>query len=97
MAAKLCTKCGKNPKSGDSTDANPWCKACRAEYQREYKQRENWRAERRGIVRGIAAMRESAASFFKGYGARAFMGNEAAAAIEQMAGPVVAPEDSAKE
>ena len=89
-SAPLCTKCGLRPKSGNSEDANPWCKECRAEYQREYKLRENWRAERRGILRGIQAMREVLAGHFRRFPSAAFTGAEIAHAAETIAGPPVA-------
>jgi hypothetical protein len=92
----LCSKCGKNPKAGDEKDANPWCKECRAEYQREYKQRENWRAERRGIIRGIQAMREATAAYFAQWNGRPFMGGEVSAVVMQLPGPAVADEDAKK-
>lgn len=92
-AEKLCTKCGKNPKAGGDADTNPWCQPCRTEYQRERKETQEWRTERRGIVRGFRAMREELAAYFRTSG-RAFQGPEVAAIIEHLPGPKVAPEDA---
>lgn len=89
---KLCTKCGQNPKAGDANDTNPWCRECRNEYQNKRYKTLEWRSERRGLIRGIQAMREYMAEYFKRSG-RAFMGPEAASLIETLPGPQVAPED----
>ena len=91
---KLCTKCGKNPKAGDDKDTNPWCQPCRSEYQRTRYATQEWRHERRGIIRGVRAMREYLAAYFRGTG-RAYMGPEAASIIESLPGPDVASEDAA--
>lgn len=91
---KLCTKCNERPKSGGAEDTNPWCKECRNEYQRDYRDGQSWRDERRGIVRGIKAFREGAAAEFKGYSNRHFSGAEVAFMLEQMTGPAVMPEDA---
>ena len=92
VKTKLCTKCGVNPKAGGDSDANPWCKECRSQYKREYDAGNDWRMERRGILRGINAMRQHAASYFAQWGGRPFMGAEVAACIESLPGPAVEPE-----
>ena len=92
-AEKLCTKCGVNPKAGDASDKNPWCQQCRTEYQREWRETLDWRTERRGILRGIRAMRETIKNYFLQYGGRPFMGNEAASIVDGIPGPDVAPEE----
>lgn len=52
-----CTKCGKNPRA-DADSNNPWCKDCRAEYQRDWDRGKKERERHRGYVEGAAAMRE---------------------------------------
>jgi hypothetical protein len=90
---KLCTKCGENPKAGDEKDKNPWCLECRSEYQKRRYQALDWRAERRGLIRGIQAMRESLSTYFRASG-RAFMGPEVASIIDALPGPGVESEDA---
>jgi len=92
---KTCTKCGNNPKAGGPEDKNPWCKECRAEYQRERVQGLDWRAERRGLIRGIRAMRECLSVYFRAM-PRHLAGPEVASIIETLPGPSVAGEDAAK-
>jgi hypothetical protein len=91
-APKMCSKCKKNPKAGDEKDANPWCQACRTEYQRSRNETLEWRAERRGLIRGILAMRQEVANYFRRWGGRPFMGAEVASVVEELPGPQVAPE-----
>ena len=94
---KLCSKCKKNPKAGGAEDTNPWCNECRTEYQRERKETLEWRAERRGIIRGIQAMRQEVSSHFRQWAGRPFMGGEAATVVDALPGPKVADEDATKE
>jgi len=91
---KMCTKCKKNPKAGGADDTNPWCQPCRTAYQRERSETLEWRAERRGIIRGIQAMREAVSTYFSQWNSRPFMGNEIAATVLELPGPAVAPEDA---
>lgn len=91
---KLCTKCKKNPKAGDEKDKNPWCQECRTAYQRERNDTLEWRAERRGIIRGIQAMREAIALHFRQWSGRPFMGAEVASVIDSLPGPAVADESA---
>jgi hypothetical protein len=90
---KLCTKCKKNPKAGGENDSNPWCLECRAAYQRDRRETLDWRIERRGLVRGILAMREHVSNYFAGWSGRPFMGNEVSSIVDSLPGPTVAPED----
>jgi len=93
-AVKMCTKCGENPKAGGEADTNPWCQPCRTAYQRERAEGLEWRAERRGLLRGIQAMREAVAAYFSQWNGRPFMGAEVAAILSELPGPAVAPEDA---
>ena len=93
---KLCTKCKKNPKAGNADDKNPWCQECRTAYQRERNDTLEWRAERRGLLRGIQAFRVESANYFRSWGGRPFMGNEVAGLIDGLPGPAVADESAAK-
>ena len=94
--AKICTKCKKNPKAGGPDDANPWCNECRTAYQRERAETIEWRAERRGIIRGIQAMRDHVSKHFRQWGGRPFMGNEVSSVVDSLAGPQVADENAKK-
>lgn len=91
---KLCTKCKKNPKAGGPEDKNPWCQECRTAYQRDRNDTLEWRAERRGIIRGILAMREAVAAHFRQWGGRPFMGAEVASVVDALPGPSVADESA---
>jgi hypothetical protein len=93
---KICTKCKKNPKAGDENDTNPWCQPCRTAYQRERSETLEWRAERRGIIRGILAMRQAVGDHFRQWAGRPFMGAEVAALVDQLPGPAVADESAVK-
>lgn len=88
--AKTCTKCKERPAVGKDA----YCAECRAQYQKDYRDTAEWRAERRGIIRGIQAMRESSAAFFAAWGGRPFMGAEVAQVVRELPGPPVAPEDA---
>ncbi len=90
---KLCSKCGVNPRM-DPEGTNPWCKDCQKKYNASAKVREDWRTERRGIVRGIQAMREHVSLYFRQYAGRPFMGNEVSSVTDSLPGPAVAPEDA---
>jgi hypothetical protein len=91
-AEKMCSKCAKvAPEDGDV-----WCKECRKNYKREYDQNRAWRAERRGIIRGIRGMREYLSATFRNQ-PRPFQGPEAAALIDSLPGPAVADESAATE
>jgi len=94
MAAnrEICTKCKKNPRK-EPNGTNPWCAECRAEYMREYYATLPWRHERRGLLRGLAAMREYVANEFRRHTVRPFLGPEAAAFVMSLPGPPVASED----
>lgn len=96
-AKPLCTKCKKNPKAGNEDDKNPWCNECRTQYQRERAEGLEWRAERRGIIRGILAMRMHVAKHFQQWAGRPFMGAEVASVVASLPGPEVASEDARKE
>ena len=91
---KMCSKCKKNPKAGGSDDKNPWCQECRSNYQRERNDTLEWRAERRGLIRGIQAMREHIASHFVQWAGRPFMGAEVASVVNSLPGPAVADESA---
>lgn len=87
----ICSKCGQNPRaSEDST--NPWCSQCLAEYMAKYRKQGDWRAERRGIIRGIQAMREHIALHFGQWTGRPFMGAEVVGVVNSLPGPRVADE-----
>jgi len=91
----LCSKDGcENPRAQPGSTM-PWCKEHRAEYLKAYEKTQEWRDERRGIVRGIQAMREEIARYFRQWGgARPFQGPEVASIVEGLPGPAVADESA---
>ena len=91
-AEKICTRCEKNPAAGKDA----YCADCRSAYQKEYRESAEWRAERRGIIRGIQAMRVAVSAEFRKWGGRPFMGLEAAGMVDTLPGPLVADEDAKK-
>ena len=91
IAEKACSKCGK-PREGKDR----YCKECRATYNQDYGARDEWQAERRGILRGILGMRQHAADYFRQWPGRPFMGAEVASVVDSLPGPAVADE-AAKE
>jgi hypothetical protein len=93
--AKLCSKCKENPRTADDS-TNPWCTKCLAEYMAEYRKKGEWRAERRGILRGIQAMREHVAAHFGQWAGRPFMGAEVISVVNSLPGPAVADESAVK-
>lgn len=90
---KLCSKCKKNPRAAEDS-SNPWCTECLAEYMGTYRKSLEWRAERKGLLRGIQAMRVEIAAYFRQWGGRPFMGNEVAGVVDSLPGPAVADEKS---
>ena len=92
IAAKTCSKCQTVP----PTEGDAWCKKCRNEYQKEYREGGIWRAERRGIIRGIQAMREHISAHFVQWGGRPFMAQEITSIVNSLPGPAVADESAKK-
>lgn len=84
----LCSKCGVNPRA-DENGNNPWCKACRAEYQREYEQTRLARKERHGWALGVKAMRELLAAEFDRLGFSTFSAIEVRDLIRNAPGPTL--------
>jgi len=82
----LCSKCGDNPRAdGDSN--NPWCKECRAEYQRNYERLRLLKQERHGYAQGISDMRELLAGEFDRLGFAEFSAIEVRDLIRNAPGP----------
>lgn len=75
---------------------NPWCSECHAAYVKDNRKGSEWRAERRGIIRGIQAMREAVGGHFRQWGGRPFMGNEVSSMVDSLPGPQVADENATK-
>ena len=86
-----CSKCGADR---DTKGYPKWCKACRNKYQAEARESEDWRVERRGILRGILAMRQHIAAHFRQWAGRPFMGAEIGAIVDELPGPAVQDEDA---
>ena len=93
--SKLCSKCKENPRAAEDS-TNPWCTKCLADYMAQYRKQGEWRAERRGIIRGIQAMREHVAAHFSQWAGRPFMGAEVVGVVNALPGPAVADESAAK-
>jgi hypothetical protein len=91
-AEKVCSKC----KDANASKGDAWCKECRSKYQKEYRDMLEWRAERRGLIRGILATKEDAAVYFGQYAGRPFMGAEVASILRALPGPAVADESASK-
>lgn len=89
---KTCTKCSAAPALKDDS----YCKDCRNEYQKQRRENEEWRIERRGLIRGVRAMRAHVAEYFKQWSGRPFMGAEVAAVVELLPGPAIADEQPAQ-
>jgi tRNA(Ile2) C34 agmatinyltransferase TiaS len=81
-------KCSRCTGLLDTDGSPPWCKKCRAKYQRDYKALRAEMTESRGYAAGISAMRDHLAKAFYSLGPGAFTGYEAAALIRQAKGPV---------
>jgi len=92
-ATKICSKCG----DGTPPDYDVWCGKCRSKYAKERDALAEWRAERRGIIRGILAMREHIAAHFVQWGGRPFMAQEITSIVNSLPGPAVADESAKRE
>ena len=84
--AKLCTKCGTNPRATEAGN-NPWCKECRAAYQKSYSDAKAKMTESRGFAAGVTAMRWALARRFESFGRGMFSGLEVADVIRKAPGP----------
>ncbi len=58
VSVKMCSKCHQNPRA-DTNNGNPWCKECRADYQRIYAEGRAERVKDTGYAKGVEAMRAS--------------------------------------
>lgn len=86
QTAQLCPKCGVNPR-GEGSETNPWCKECRAAYQREYEQNRLARKESKGFALGVQAMRDLLCEEFHKLGFSRFEAFEIRDIIRNCAGP----------
>ncbi len=71
---------------------HPWCKACKAKYQREYEALKGGMATVRGFSRGVEALRDVLGSEFERLGSGSFNGYEIAHLIRQTPSPRYAEE-----
>ncbi len=70
------TDCGKPL---DTSGSPPWCKACRAKYQRDYQSLRKEMSESRGYAAGVSAFRDHIVKKFEAIGTSAnFTGSVAA-------------------
>lgn len=82
------SKCSRCEKTLDTTGNPRWCKACRAKYQREYRDLESQMTETRGYAAGLSAMREYLAENFARYSPiQTWNGQSIAKIIRDCAGP----------
>lgn len=79
--------CSRCTKTLDTAGSPPWCKACRAKYQRDYKALRDEMKESRGFAAGVSAMRAHLAGQFERLGSGTFSGYESAGLIRQAKGP----------
>lgn len=61
---QIAPKCSKCSKDLDTEGTPKWCKACRAEYRREYDALRVEKSDRAGWHKGVAAAREYFATQF---------------------------------
>jgi len=82
---ETCSRCGKER---ETTGAPPWCRACRAKYQRDYQALRKEMSESRGFAAGISAMRAYLADTLDKYpAAQTFTGPQIARVIRNVRGP----------
>ncbi len=61
-------KCSRCELDRDTEGSPPWCKACRAKYQREYQSLKKEMSETRGYAAGCSAMRDFMCGYFQQLG-----------------------------
>ena len=84
-STETCSRCGKER---DTQGAPPWCKACRAKYQRDYQALRKEMSESRGFAAGISAMRAYLADTWDKYpDIQTFTGPQIARVIRNVRGP----------
>lgn len=83
--AKLCSKCGDNEVEGEGYPR--WCGNCKRLYRIENEAIKSGRAEKKGFVSGVAAMRASLAEDFDRAGAGIYEGRQVAQLIREVPGP----------
>ena len=82
----LCSKCGENPRADEDSN-NPWCKPCRAKYQKEYQDGKVTRATAKGFAAGVDAAVKTLAHEFGRGGSAMVSCQEVAAVIERAPRP----------
>ena len=83
------TTCSRCEKALDTTGVPLWCRACRAEYQREYKALQKQMSETRGFAAGVSAAKAFVASEFEtAIRGATINGFEAARLVRACKGPV---------
>lgn len=80
----LCSKCGK-PR--DVAGYPKWCKECRAEWHREYRQIKNEMKDGKGFAHGVAAFRAMLVEEFSKLGLSSFEAVEVAHIIRTCTAP----------
>lgn len=83
----VCSKCQEHPRAAED-GTNPWCKACRAKYAKEYRDGLAARQFSYGFIKGIEAMRERLMREFTRLGSGSFTGDEISYLIAGMTPPV---------
>lgn len=85
--AIICSKCGIN----QATPTHPWCKPCKAKYQREYEKTRSVQNSAQSFARGVDAMRKVLVDEFTRLGPSLMMGTEAAFVCHQAPRPSYMP------
>ena len=85
---RLCSRCGQNPKA----TGHEWCKDCKRTKQTEYNEQRDSMMDRRGYMRGAAAMRDHIAMKFQALGLGMLTGVECAVWVTNE--PIPAPAES---
>ena len=83
MPNELCTKCGVNPRASLESN-NPWCKECRAQYQKEWQAMMKERANGKGYAEGARAMRDHISGELSKLGGSMVMAYEVARFVRGM-------------
>jgi hypothetical protein len=79
-----CSKCNATL---DTIGYPKWCKACRANYRREYEDEKQERLGKKGYARGVEDLRDLLAGEFDRLGSGNFSGAECAYLIRQVPAP----------
>lgn len=89
VPAEVSATCSRCSKELDTEGSPNWCKACRAKYQREYKDLIARRSSEKAYNAGVEAMRQTLALEFSRIGKAILTGREIAFAISHAPRPTM--------